>query len=298
MSIRFDEQVVIVTGAGGGLGREHALEFGRRGAKVVVNDLGGAVDGTQGSSEAAESVVREIEGFGGSAIANGASVSDTQGVENMVQQTLDRFGRIDVVVNNAGILRDKSFHKMELVDFESVMDVHALGTVKVTRAVWPLMREQNYGRVIVTTSSSGLYGNFGQSNYGAAKMAVIGLINTLKIEGEKYNVRCNAIAPVAWTRMTSDIFPPDAEEIYQPGKVTPGVIFLASKGAPNGTILATGGSGFARAAIVESKGLFLGDNASPEAIAENWDEISSLKGANEPFAGLEQVQKFTKMNAK
>ena len=298
MSIRFDEQVVIVTGAGGGLGREHALEFARRGAKVVVNDLGGAVDGTQGSSQAAEGVVREIEDFGGVAIANGASVTDTQGVENMVQQTFDRFGRIDVVVNNAGILRDKSFHKMELEDFESVMDVHAMGTVKVTRAVWPLMREQNYGRVIVTTSSSGLYGNFGQSNYGAAKMAVIGLINTLKIEGEKYNVRCNAIAPVAWTRMTSDIFPADAEEIYQPGKVTPGVIFLASQDAPNGAILAAGGNGFARAAMVETKGVFLGDNASPEAIAENWGEISSLDGANEPFAGLEQVQKFTAMNEK
>ncbi len=298
MSIRFDEQVVIVTGAGGGLGREHALEFARRGANVVVNDLGGAVDGTQGSSEAAESVVREIEDFGGIAIANGASVSDTQGVENMVRQTLERFGRIDIVVNNAGILRDKSFHKMELEDFQSVMDVHAIGTVKVTRAVWPLMREQNYGRVVVTTSSSGLYGNFGQSNYGAAKMAVIGLINTLKIEGEKYNVRCNAIAPVAWTRMTSDIFPPDAEEIYQPGKVTPGVIYLASKDAPNGVILAAGGNGFARAAMVETKGVFLGDNASPEAIAENWDNISSLEGANEPFAGLEQVQKFTAMNEK
>ncbi len=298
MSIRFDEKVVIVTGAGGGLGREHALEFARRGAKVVVNDLGGDVDGKQSSAAAAEAVVREIESFGGIALANGASVTDDNAVSEMVDETLERFGRIDVLVNNAGILRDKSFHKMDIADFEAVMDVHVMGAVKVTRAVWPHMREQNFGRVIVTTSSSGLFGNFGQSNYGAAKLALIGLINTLKIEGEKHNIRCGAVAPVAWTRMTSDIFPPDAEELYAAHKVTPAVIFLAGEDAPNGAIIAAGGNGFARTALVETRGVFLGPDATPEKIAENWAQIADLEGANEPFAGIEQVEKFTSLAAR
>lgn len=205
---------------------------------------------------------------------------------------MDRFGRIDVVINNAGILRDSTFHKMSLADFQMVMDVHMTGTLNVTHAVWPIMREQNYGRVVVTTSSSGLYGNFGQSNYGAAKMAVYGLINTLKLEGEKYNLRCNAIAPVAWTRMTSEIFPPEVEELFAAEKVTPGVIFLASKDAPNGAVLAAGGNGFARTAIVESPGMNLGNDASPEDIAANWTTIADIEGANEPHQGIEQVEKF------
>jgi NAD(P)-dependent dehydrogenase (short-subunit alcohol dehydrogenase family) len=293
MNIRFDEQVVIVTGAGGGLGRSHALEFARRGAKVVVNDLGGSIDGSQASSDAAGAVVTEIESFGGQALANGASVTDQAAVAAMVDETMERYGRIDVVVSNAGILRDSTFHKMTLADFQLVMDVHVTGTLNVTHAVWPIMREQAYGRVVVSTSSSGLYGNFGQSNYGAAKMAVIGLINTLKLEGEKYNLRCNAVAPVAWTRMTSDIFPPEAEEIFAAEKVTPAVIFLAGKDAPNGAILAAGGDGFARVALVESPGLNLGANASAEDIAKHWSAIASLEGANETRAGIEQVEKFT-----
>ena len=207
MSIRFDEQVVIVTGAGGGLGRSHALEYARRGARVVVNDLGGSVDGSGDSSTAAEAVVREITDAGGSAIANGSSVTDDAGVAAMVEQTMAEFGRIDILVNNAGILRDKSYHNMAMEDFDTVVDVHLTGSAKATRAVWPIMREQAYGRVLFTSSSSGLYGNFGQANYGAAKMGVIGLMNTLKIEGQKHNIHCNALAPVAYTRMTSDLMP-------------------------------------------------------------------------------------------
>src|ERR1700722_2775028 len=203
-NISFDGKVAIVTGAGGGLGRQHALELARRGAKVVVNDLGGAVDGSGGSSEAAKAVVAEIKGAGGEAIADGASVTDDAGVAGMVKAAMDAWGRVDILIANAGVLRDKSFSKMEIADFEFVVDVHLMGTVKPAKAVWEIMREQNYGRIVVTTSSSGLYGNFGQSNYGAAKLGIIGLMNTLKLEGQKNNVHINAISPVAATRMTQN----------------------------------------------------------------------------------------------
>src|SRR5262245_6003289 len=196
MGIDFTGKVAIVTGAGGGLGRTHALELAKRGAKVVVNDLGGAMDGTGGSSAAAEKVVAEIKAAGGTAIANGSSVTDKKGVENLVKQTVEAFGRIDILINNAGILRDKSFKKMELEDFQLVIDVHLMGSVYCTKAVWPIMNEQNYGRIVMTTSPSGLFGNFGQTNYGAAKLGVVGFMNTLKIEGAKTNVKINAIAPV------------------------------------------------------------------------------------------------------
>ena len=207
MSIDFKGKVAIVTGAGGGLGRTHALELAKRGAKVVVNDLGGAMDGSGGSSEAANKVVDEIKAAGGEAIANGSSVSDKKGVENMVKETVNAFGRIDILINNAGILRDKSFKKMTLEDFELVINVHLLGSAYCTAAVWPIMSEQNYGRIVMTTSPSGLFGNFGQANYGAAKMGVVGFMNTLKIEGQKNNIRVNAIAPVAATRMTENLIP-------------------------------------------------------------------------------------------
>src|ERR1700731_2425735 len=205
MSIRFGGNVVIVTGPGGGLGRAHALEFARRGAKVVINDLGGAVDGTGGSSEAAQKVVAEIEAAGAKAIANGASVTDDAGVAHLVKQTLDTFGRIDVLIANAGILRDKSFAKMEIKDFEAVVNVHLMGTVKPAHAIWPIMRAQKYGRIVVTTSSTGLYGNFGQTNYGAAKMSLVGFMNSLKLEGDKDNIKVNALCPVAGTRMTESL---------------------------------------------------------------------------------------------
>ena len=207
MSIRYDDKVAIVTGAGQGLGRSHAIELAKRGAKVVINDLGGSKDGSGGSSEAALSVVAEIEAMGGEAIANGANVADYDAVEAMVKQTMDKWGRIDILVNNAGILRDKSFIKASLDDFKLVVDVHLMGTVNCTKACWGIMRDQGYGRVVVTTSSSGLYGNFGQSNYGAAKMGVIGLMNTLAQEGAKYDIRVNALAPTAGTRMTEGLIP-------------------------------------------------------------------------------------------
>ena len=205
MAITFKDQVAIVTGAGGGLGRCHALDLAQRGAKVVVNDLGGSVDGSSGGSlSPAEAVVEEIKAAGGEAMSNGASVTDKDQVEAMVKKVMDAYGRIDILINNAGILRDKSFTKIEDEDFRMVLEVHLMGTVNCTKAVWEIMREQNYGRIVVTTSSSGLYGNFGQTNYGAAKMGVVGLINTLKLEGAKYNNKCDALAPLAGTSMTEE----------------------------------------------------------------------------------------------
>ena len=241
MTIRFDGKVVIVTGAGGGLGRAHALEFAKRGAKVVVNDLGGTVDGTGGNSAAAEAVVKEITDAGGTAIANGASVSDDAGVAHLVKQTMDAFGRIDVLIANAGILRDKSFAKMELKDFDAVMQVHVMGTVKPAKAVWEIMKAQQYGRIVVTTSSTGLYGNFGQTNYGTAKLGLVGFMNTLKLEGAKDNIKVNAICPVAGTRMTENLMPPEVLEMLKPEYVTPAVVFLASEDAPTGVVITAGG---------------------------------------------------------
>ncbi|PZO46652.1 MAG: 3-oxoacyl-ACP reductase [Alphaproteobacteria bacterium] len=290
--IRFDGQVVIVTGAGGGLGRSHALEFARRGAKVVVNDLGGTLDGSGGSSAAAEAVVAEIKVAGGEAFADGASVTDDAGVANLVKRTLDTWGRIDVLVANAGILRDKSFAKMELGDFNAVADVHILGGVKPIKAIWETMRAQNYGRIVVTTSSSGLYGNFGQANYGAAKLALVGLMNTLKIEGAKNNIHVNAISPVAATRMTDNIMPPEMLAKFAPEHVTPGVIYLASQEAPTGAILTAGAGVFALARIVETEGTFLGAGAQAEAVRDAWNTISDPAGAEAYQAGMYQTQKF------
>ncbi len=292
MSLDFTGKTVIVTGSGGGLGRSHALEFARRGANVVVNDLGGSVDGSGGSSEAADAVVKTIIDNGGKAISNGASVTDDKGVANMVEQTLSEFGRIDVLVNNAGVLRDKSFSNMSMSDFEFVVDVHLMGTVKTTHAVFPIMKEQNYGRIVVTTSSSGLYGNFGQSNYGAGKMGVVGMMNTLELEGAKYNIHVNALAPVAWTRMTEDLMPPEAEALLTPESVTPAVVFMSSDQAPSGQIICAGAGVFAAAQVVETPGKLLGLDAAAEDVAANWEEISDLTEAKPVGMGFEQSAKF------
>jgi NAD(P)-dependent dehydrogenase (short-subunit alcohol dehydrogenase family) len=291
--IRFDGKVAIVTGAGGGLGRQHALELARRGAKVVVNDLGGSMDGSGGGSDAANKVVEEIKSLGGEAIANGSSVTDDAGVARMVKDAMDAWGRIDILVANAGILRDKTFAKMEFGDFSVVVDVHLFGTVKPVKAVWEIMRTQNYGRIVVTTSSSGLYGNFGQSNYGAAKLGLIGLMNTLKLEGQKNNVHVNAISPVAATRMTENLgMPPQVLEQLKPEYVTPGVVFLCSEEAPTGAILTAGAGAFALSRIVETEGVYLGDKASVEAVRDNWAKITDETGAKAYMNGGEQTQKF------
>jgi len=291
--ITFDEQVAIVTGAGQGLGRSHALELAARGARVVVNDLGGARDGTGSSLSAAESVVAEIEAAGGEAMANGADVTDRDAVDEMVQGAIDAWGRVDVLINNAGILRDKSFANMDGADFDLVVKVHLTGTAICTKAVWGLMRDAGYGRIVVTTSSSGLYGNFGQSNYGAAKLGVVGLMNTLRAEGAKYDIRVNALAPVAATRMTEDILPDEAKALLNPEEVTPGVVFLVSRDAPSGMILAAGAGGFAAAKIYETQGIWLApDERTPETIAARIDDILDPDGQQEYKSGSEQSMKF------
>jgi NAD(P)-dependent dehydrogenase (short-subunit alcohol dehydrogenase family) len=282
MSIDFKGKVAIVTGAGAGLGRNHAIELAKRGAKVVVNDLGSSVDGSGGSSAAAQAVVEEIKKLGGEAIANGASVSDKKGAESIVADAVKAFGTVDIVINNAGILRDKSFSKGTLEDFELIVNVHLLGSVYVTKAAWPVMLEKGYGRIVMTTSSSGLYGNFGQSNYGAAKMGVIGLMNTLKIEGEKKNVHVNAIAPIAATRMTENLgIPEEFFKKLKPELVTPAVLFLASDRAPTGLIIEAGAGHYSKVAILEAKGAKLGDNVTPEDIEANLAKITDMTGADE-----------------
>jgi len=292
MGLGFNGRVAIVTGAGGGLGRAHALEFARRGAKVVVNDLGGALDGSGGSSDAAKAVVDEIEAMGGEAIADGASVADRKGVENMIARAMEAFGRIDILVNNAGILRDKSFAKMSLADFEAVLDVHLKGAIYCSHAVWPVMRRQGYGRIVMTTSSTGLYGNFGQTNYGTAKLGQVGLMHTLKLEGTKYNIHTNTICPIAATRMTQALFPAQILDLFKPERVTPAVLFLASEQAPNGEILCAGGGHFAKAQIVESTGVYLGGAPTAEDVLAHWEEISDMRGAEPHEVGNKQTETF------
>lgn len=291
--ITFDEQVAIVTGAGHGLGRSHAIALAERGARVVVNDLGGARDGTGSSLSAAETVVAEIEEAGGEAVADGADVTDPSAVTAMVRSAIERWGRVDILVNNAGILRDKSFANMDQSDFDLVVGVHLTGTALCTKAVWGHMREQGYGRIVVTTSSSGLYGNFGQANYGAAKMGVVGLMNTLAIEGAKHDIRVNALAPVAHTRMTDDLLPEAAKDLLKPADVTPAVLFLVSQDAPTRTILAAGAGGYATARIYETDGIWLPpDERTPETIAGRFGEITDPAGQRELLAGGEQTMKF------
>lgn len=288
MAIRFDGRVAIVTGAGGGLGRQHALALAARGAKVVVNDLGGARDGTGGSQTPAEQVVAEIRAAGGEALASAASVTDYAAVEAMVAEAMDAWGRVDILVNNAGVLRDKTFAKMDLEDFRFVLEVHLMGAVNCTRAVWDGMRERNYGRIVMTTSSSGLYGNFGQSNYGAAKMALVGLMQTLSLEGAKHDIRVNCLAPTAATRMTEDLGARLDLEALRPELVTPGLLHLVSEDAPTRAILCAGAGGFERAHVTLTQGIWAGGPDAAEQVAARWDEISDRTGEIVPESGAAQ----------
>ncbi len=294
MSISFEGRVAIVTGAGGGLGRCHALELARRGAKVVVNDLGGSVDGQGGNSQAAEAVVEEITALGGEAIANGSSVSDDAGVQKMIQDAMTAFGRIDIILANAGILRDKSFGKLDVEDFEIINDVHLMGSIKPFKAAWEIMRDQGYGRLVVTTSSTGLYGNFGQANYGAAKLGLVGLMNSLKIEGAKYNIKINAVCPVAATRMTENLMPENILAMLKPEYITPGVMNLVKEDAPTGVILSAGAGCFAISQIRETQGVFVGvgEELSAEAVEARWDDISDETNMRKLESGSEHGRHF------
>ncbi len=289
MTIRFDGRVAIVTGAGGGLGRQHALALAARGAKVVVNDLGGTLDGQGGAALAARAVVDEIRAAGGQAMTNGASVTDAGAVQAMVDAAVATWGRVDILVNNAGILRDKSFAKMELADFRLVLEVHLMGAVNCSKAVWELMRAQNYGRIVMTTSSSGLYGNFGQANYGAAKMALVGLMQTLSIEGAKNNLRVNCLAPTAATRMTEHLMPDAVLKLLQPEAVTPGLLALVAEDAPTRAILCAGAGAFERAHVTLTPGIFVGlpDDAA-EQVAAQFDALSNRDGETVPESGAAQ----------
>jgi NAD(P)-dependent dehydrogenase (short-subunit alcohol dehydrogenase family) len=288
MAISFAGKVAIVTGAGGGLGRAYALELARRGAKVVVNDLGSSRDGT-GHSDAALQVVEEIRAAGGEAMQNGGSVTEYDQMAEMVAKAKEAWGGVHILINNAGILRDKSFAKMEIADWRLVVDVHLNGSAIVTKAVWELMRAQNYGRILMTSSSSGLYGNFGQANYGAAKLGLAGFTKTLYLEGAKNNIKVNTIAPVAGTRMTEDILPPEAFQAFAPENVVPAALFLVSEDAPSNMIVGAG-AGFVHAAYVTmTKGVLLPeDERTPEAVAARWAEISDRTGETVPQSGAEQ----------
>jgi NAD(P)-dependent dehydrogenase (short-subunit alcohol dehydrogenase family) len=281
--IRFDGQVAIVTGAGGGLGRVYALELAKRGARVVVNDLGGARDGSGASTRPADAVVEEIVAAGGEALANYDSVATREGGERIVKTALDHFGRVDILINNAGILRDKSFAKMTPEMWEAVLEVHLQGAFNVTQPAFRVMREQGYGRIVLTTSAAGLFGNFGQTNYGAAKMGLVGLMNTLKLEGAKYDIKVNTVAPLAATRLTEDVLPPDLLEQLKPERVAPLVLYLCSERCPvSGGVYNAGIGFFSRAGVVSGPGVWLrgdGDVPSPEAVAANWHQIKSLEGA-------------------
>ena len=286
MALDFTGRVAIVTGAGGGLGRQHALALAARGAKVVVNDLGGAVDGSGGAKTAAESVVQEIRAAGGEAIANGASVTDFEAVGQMVQQAMDTWGRIDIVVSNAGILRDRTFAKMDIADFRAVLDVHLMGAVHVCKAVWPHMTAQKYGRIVLTTSSTGLYGNFGQANYGAAKLALVGLMQTLALEGHKHGIHVNCLAPTATTRMTEDLFPADMREAFGPEAVVPAMLVLAAPSAPTRTTLCAGAGAFESAHITLTRGIHVGTGPdADETLARRLGEVTDRTGETVPGSG-------------
>ncbi|WP_299657940.1 SDR family NAD(P)-dependent oxidoreductase [uncultured Tateyamaria sp.] len=285
--IRFDDQVALVTGAGAGLGRSHALGLADRGARVVINDMGDPTD-----------VAAEIEAAGGQAMAVSANVSDANAVASMVAQIMDRWGRIDVLINNAGILRDKTFAKMDMDDFAKVIDVHLLGTALCCHAVWPIMKTQGYGRIVLTASGSGLYGNFGQANYGAAKAGMVGLMNVLHLEGARDDIRVNTLAPTAATAMTEGLLPQAALALLQPETITPGVLYLVSKDGPSRTILSAGGGTFAVTRITETQGALIEDDITPEAVADRWADVIDPSGAEPLENAFAQTRKYALRAAK
>jgi len=298
MDIRFDGRVAIVTGAGAGLGRSHALGLAARGAKVVINDLGASTEGEGRSESAASAVVDEIRAGGGEAIAHGADVADEAGVRDMVDQAMGQWGRIDILVNNAGILRDKTFAKMTLDDFRKVVDVHLMGSATCAHAVWPIMRERKYGRIVLTSSASGLYGNFGQANYGAAKAAMMGLMNVLHMEGARDDIRVNTLAPTAATRMTESLMPEQALELLAPETITPGLLYLVSEDAPSRTILGAGAGCYALTKVYETEGVLLeGADNTPEGVAARFAEISDPAGQKELTDAFQQTRKYARKAA-
>lgn len=293
MTIRYDNRVAVVTGAGAGLGRNHALYLASRGARVVVNDLGGAVDGTGGSTGAAEQVVQEIKAAGGEAVANADSVASPDGAAKIIQSALDHFGGIDILINNAGNLRDKSFSKLEPADFDAVVDVHLSGSAYCTLAAWNHMKDANYGRIVMTTSAAGLFGNFGQGNYAAAKLGVVGLMNALKHEGLKYNINVNTVAPMALTRMTEDIMSDKIKPLVKPEYVTPVVAwFCAEENTVSGDVVEAGAGYYSKAHIVEGKGVVLGGGEvpTPEQIQANYDAIADMSEA-QPYNSANDVMR-------
>lgn len=299
MSIRFDDRVAIVTGAGNGLGRSHAIELAKRGAKVVVNDLGGARDGRGTDTGAADKVVTEIEAFGGEAISNYANVTNADEVKEMVEAATSKWGTVDILINNAGILRDKSFSKMEMQDVRDVFEVHVMGAFNCTKTVWDVMREQQYGRILMTTSSSGLYGNFGQANYGAAKLALVGLMNTLVIEGAKYNIKVNALAPIARTRMTEELLPEPMQHLLDPEAVTAGALVLCTEDSPNRFILCAGAGVYSKADIFETSGLTTVEGQrDPEFISSHFDKVTNETEQSVLTQGNQQTEKFLKLAMK
>ncbi|CAG7580151.1 SDR family NAD(P)-dependent oxidoreductase [Rhodococcus opacus] len=286
---RFAGQVAIVTGAGGGLGRAHALALAERGVKIIVNDLG---DGST-------SVVAEIAALGGEAVASDADITDVAAVQAMVDDAVERWGRVDIVINNAGILRDKTFAKMELADFRKVIDVHLMGSVHCTQAVWPHMVAQGYGRILMTTSASGIYGNFGQANYGAAKSALVGLTNVLAIEGERRGIRVNALAPTAATQMTDGLIPEEAAAKLGPETIAPGAVFLVSPDAPNGVILGAGAGVFAVSRMLEARPVFLPeDERTAETIAARWDEIADMSDPHPLGSAFDQTNLYVELSGR
>ena len=282
--VRFDGRVAIVTGAGGGLGRAHALLLGSRGAKVVVNDLGGARDGSGGGSAMADKVAEEIRAAGGEAVPNYNGVDTAEGGEAIVKTALDSYGKVDILINNAGILRDRAFHNQTEEDWDKVLAVHLKGAFCVTQPAFRVMRQNQYGRIVFTTSAAGLYGNFGQSNYGSAKMALVGLMNTVKIEGQKYSILSNTIAPLAASRLTEDVFPAAMQDKLKPEFVSPMVAYLCSEECQeSGSVFTAAGGYFSRAAMVEGKGIFF-ENAgqvTPEDVRDSIGKIKEMAGADE-----------------